>query len=137
MINHGKWKLFFDSELHDFGGAVIFKGNLNKDDLANLYIYQTPLQKKVWSEINYDDNITSTESLRSLPLWQNYPVRIGSTPIYYKSRSRLPRNTKVRYLMKDADNLLSFTEFKKRFEVKTIFFCQSRCGIVQTPFLQH
>ena len=21
--NNGKWKLFFDSELHDFGGAVI------------------------------------------------------------------------------------------------------------------
>ena len=32
--NHGKWKLFFDSELHDFGGVVIFKGNLNKKDLV-------------------------------------------------------------------------------------------------------
>ena len=32
--NHGKWKLFFDSEIHDFGGVVIFKGNLDKNDLA-------------------------------------------------------------------------------------------------------
>ena len=32
--NSGKWKLFFVSELHDFGGAVIFKGNLNKNDLG-------------------------------------------------------------------------------------------------------
>ena len=32
--NNGRWKLFFDSELHDFGGAVFFKGNLNKYDLA-------------------------------------------------------------------------------------------------------
>ena len=36
--NHGKWKLFFDSELHDFGVAVIFKVNLNKNDLAK-YIH--------------------------------------------------------------------------------------------------
>ena len=27
----------------------------------------------------------------------------------------------VRHLMKDADNLLSFTEFKERFDVKTKF----------------
>ena len=32
--NHGKWKLLFDPELHDFGGDGIFKGNLNKNDLA-------------------------------------------------------------------------------------------------------
>ena len=32
--NHGKWKLLFDSELHDFGGVVIFEVDLNKNDLA-------------------------------------------------------------------------------------------------------
>ena len=29
--NRGKWKLFFDSESHDFGGVVIFRGNLDKN----------------------------------------------------------------------------------------------------------
>ena len=28
--NRGKWKLLFDSEIHDLGGDVILKGNLNK-----------------------------------------------------------------------------------------------------------
>ena len=28
--NRGKQKLLFDSELHDLGGDVIFKGNLKK-----------------------------------------------------------------------------------------------------------
>ena len=28
--NHGKWKLLLDSEIHDLGGDVIFKGNLGK-----------------------------------------------------------------------------------------------------------
>ena len=30
--NHGKWKLLSDSELHDLGGGVISKGNLNKSE---------------------------------------------------------------------------------------------------------
>ena len=32
--NHGKWKILFDSEIRDLGGDVIFKGNLNQNDLA-------------------------------------------------------------------------------------------------------
>ena len=39
----------------------------------------------IWSEISYDDNITSTQNLLSLPLWQNSLVRIGNKPIRYKS----------------------------------------------------
>ena len=120
--NSGKWKLFFDSELHDFGWAVIFKGNLNKNDLAKFIHISDPFTTEIlniWSEISYDDNITSTENLLSLPLWQNSLVRIGNKPIYYKSSSKGIQN--VRHLMKDTDNLLSFTEFKERFEVKTNF----------------
>ena len=45
--NHGKWKLLFDSEIHDLGGDVIFKGNLNQNDLAKfIYMHQTLLQQK-------------------------------------------------------------------------------------------
>ena len=56
--NQGKWKLFFDSELHDFGGAVIFKGSLNKNDLAKFIHISDPFTteiSKLWSEISYDD----------------------------------------------------------------------------------
>ena len=121
--NHGKWKLFFDSELHDFGGAVIFNGDLNKNYLPKFIHISDAFTKEILqvrSEINYDDNTTSTENLLSLPLWQNSLVRIGNKPIYYKSWS-FKGIEKVRHLMKDADNLLSFTEFKERFDVKTNF----------------
>jgi len=107
----------------DFGGAVIFNGNLNKNDLAKFIHVSDAFTKEillVWSEINYDDNITSTENLLSLPLWQNSLVRIGNKPIYYKSWSSKGIE-KVRHLRKDADNLPSFTEFKERFDVKTNF----------------
>ena len=120
--NHSKWKLFFDSELHDFG-EVIFKGNLDKNDLAKfLHISDafTTEILKIWSEISYDGNITSIENLLSLPLWQNSLVRIGNKSTNYKSWSSKGIQN-VGHLMKDADNLLSFTEFKERFDVKTNF----------------
>ena len=45
-------------------------------------------------------------------------MRIGNKPIYYKSWSSNGIQN-VRHLMKEADNLLSFTEFIERFDVKT------------------
>jgi len=47
-------------------------------------------------------------------------VTIGNKPIYYKSWSSKGIQN-VRHLMKDTDNLLSFNEFKERFNVKTNF----------------
>ena len=44
--NHGKWKLLLDSEIHDYGRDVIFKGNSTKMIWQSLYIYRTPLQQK-------------------------------------------------------------------------------------------
>ena len=123
--NSGKWNLFFDSQLHDFGRAVTFNGNLNKNDLAKFIHTSDPFTTeilKIWSEISYDDNITSNENLLSLPMWQNSLVRIGNKPIYYKSWSSKGIQN-VRHLMKDTDNLLSFTEFKERFLFITGWYC--------------
>ena len=47
-------------------------------------------------------------------------MRIGNKPIYYKSWSSKGIKN-VKHLMKDADNFLSFTELKERFDVKTNF----------------
>ena len=102
-------------------GMLSLKVTSTKMIWQSLYIYRTPLcQKfeKIWLEIRYDGNITSTLHLLSLPLWQNSLVRIGNKPIYYKSWSS-KRIRNVRHLMKDADNFLSFTELKERFDVKT------------------
>ena len=103
-------EFLFDSEIHHFGGDVIFKGNLNKNGLAKLIHISDAFTSeilKIWSEISYDGNITSTEHL--LP-W----------PMYYNSWSSKGIQN-VRHLMKDADNFRSFTELKERFDVKTNF----------------
>ena len=78
--NHGKWKLLYDSKIHDLGEDVFFKGTLDQNDLAKFIhtsdAFTTEILK-IWSEISYNGNITSTEQLLSLPLWQNSLVRIG------------------------------------------------------------
>ena len=81
---------YSDSEISDLGGDVIFKGNLNQNDLAKFIHISDAFTieiQKIWSEISYNGNITSTEHLFSSPLWQNSLVRIGNKPIYYKSWS--------------------------------------------------
>jgi len=117
--NHGKWKLLFDYELRDLGIDVIFKGNLNKSYLGKFIhisdAFTTEILK-IWSEISYDSNITSTKNLLSLPLWQNSLNK----PIYYKSWSSKGIQN-VRHLMKDADNLLSFTELEECVVTKMLF----------------
>ena len=37
--NHGKWKLLLDSEIHDLGGDVIFKGNPQQKGFGKVYTH--------------------------------------------------------------------------------------------------
>ena len=105
------------------GRVTVFKGNLTKNDLAKFIhvsdAFTTEILK-IWSEIGYKDKITSIENLLSLPLWQNSLVRIGDKPIYYKSWSSKGIQ-KVRHL--------TFTEFKKCFNVKTNFLVYDGVGL--------
>ena len=105
------------------GGDVIFKGNLSKNDLAKfIHISDAFISEilKIWSEISYNGNITSTEHLLSLPLWQNSLAKIGNKAVYHKSWSSKGIQN-VRHLMKDAHNFPSFTELKERFDINTNF----------------
>ena len=61
--------------LHDLRGDAIFKGNLPKNHLAKfIHISDAFITEllKIWPEISYDGNITSSENLLSLPLWQHF-----------------------------------------------------------------
>ena len=54
--NHDKWKLLLDSEIHDLGGDVFFKGNLNKSDLAKFIHISNAFTSeilKIWTAISY------------------------------------------------------------------------------------
>ena len=121
--NHGKWKLLFDLELQSYGGEEVFRGNLSKEDLSKHFkISDTFISEilSIWTDINYEANIYSTEQLKAQNLWQNSLIRVGNKPIHYKSwSSKGVRN--VGHLMKDSIQFLSFEDFKERFNIKTNF----------------
>jgi len=123
--NQGKWKLFFDHELQNYGGIEVFRGNLNKKDLSShFYVADTFIKEilKIWTEVNYDDSaVRSTDHLLSSNLWNNSLIRVENKPIYYRSWSAKGIQ-KVRHLTKDSStNFLSFSEFKETFDIKTNF----------------
>ena len=119
--NHGKWKLFFDLHLTEHGGGTdLFKGNLNKNDLHKHYkISDTFLSEvlQIWSEISFNGNITSNKQFRSMNLWNYSLIKVGNSPIYYKTWATKGVR-EVRHLMKDENSFISLAEFKERFKIK-------------------
>ena len=122
--NLGKWKLFFDNELQNYGSTAVFKGNLKKEDLSKIKGLSDVFIKEIlqiWSEISYEDNLNSMEHFLSMSLWHNSLIRIENRPAYYKEWY-VKGITKVSHLMKDANTFLSFYEFNERYNIKTNFF---------------
>ena len=73
MINRNHFIQFWLSITRFRRGRYLYKSYLNKNDLAKFIhisdAFTTEILK-VW----YDDNLTSTENLLSLPLWQNSAI---------------------------------------------------------------
>ena len=120
--NLAKWKLFFDSHLHDFGGATIFKGNLNQKDLLMVGISDPFLLEllQIWSEIAFEDRMVSVTQLRSQSIWFNSLIRIGNKPIYFKPWAASGIQN-ISDLMTNESTFLSFSDFKDRYKIKPPF----------------
>ena len=119
--NSGKRKLLFDFQLEDYGGAEFFRGNLDRRDVSKCINVPDPFITeivKIWTELSFEDTVKSLEHFLSLNLWHNSLVKVGKKTIYYKSWSA-KEIQKVRHLMTDESKLLSFSEFKERFDIKT------------------
>ena len=84
--NMGKWKLFFDLELGRYGGEAVFLGNLDKKDTKNYFqtsdIFITEILL-IWTEVNFNSNISSLEQYKTQRLWNNSLIRIDRKPVYF------------------------------------------------------
>ena len=120
--NLAKWKLFFDSHLHGFGGATIFNGNLNQKDLLTVGISDSFLLEllQIWSEIAFEDRMVSVTQLRSQSIWFNSLIRIGNKPIYFKPWATSGIQN-ISDLMTNESTFLSFSDFKDRYKIKPPF----------------
>ena len=110
---------FFDLQLRKYGGSVVPKGNLNLKDTKDLRI-SDPFVKEIleiWSEVCFEEEVTSVDHFSSLPLWQNSLLQIQNKPVLYNdwiSKGIL----QVKHLMDDSCNLLSLTAFQNKYDIK-------------------
>ena len=73
--------MFFDVELQRYGGNLALLGNLNPKDMHSAIKVSDPFVKEsleIWSEISFEETVTSDKHLRSLPLCHNSLIRIGN-----------------------------------------------------------
>ena len=117
--NQGKWKLF-----------SISLSNLNKIDTANIFKKQDNFLKEIlliWSEINFEECITSASQFSEQSLWYNSLIRINDNPIFYKEWYR-KGIIKVKHLKNRDKNSLTLAEFQNKYNIKVQPLVY--CGII-------
>jgi len=75
---------------------------------------------QTWSNINYEDNISSKKQLLSQCLWLNSLIRVNDKPIHYAAWSSQGIQN-ISHLMENETKFLSFSEFKERYNIKANF----------------
>ena len=113
-------EIFFDAELQRYGGKLAILGNLNPKDIHSVIKVSDPFVKEsleIWSEISFEETVTSYKHLRSLPLWHNSLIRIGNKPVFYQDWF-LKGISKVNHLMDDSFNFLSHTSFQSKYNLR-------------------
>lgn len=95
------------------------KKRLVKATCKSIWNYPIPLswrsRANIWSEINFENNVKSTDHFRPLNLCQNSLLLINSKQIFQEAWLQKGIN-KVWHLIKDSNASLSFHEFKGRYD---------------------
>ena len=98
---------------------MVPKGNLNLKYTKDLKISDPFVTEilEIWSEVCFQEAVTSDDHFSSLPLWQNSLIRIQNKPVLYNdwiSKGIL----QVKHLMDDFSNLLSLNAFQNKYGIK-------------------
>ena len=70
-------------ELETLGGKTALTGNLNKKDITSAAKVSNSFVREIltiWSDINFEDNITSEKQFLDQSLWYNSLIRIDNRP---------------------------------------------------------
>ena len=118
--NQGKWKLFFDLELKKFESTLPFTSNLNKIDIANIFKTQDSFLTEIlliWSEINFEESITSESQFTEQSIWYNSLIRINNSAIFFKEWYR-KGIIKVKYLRNREGKFFTPPELLNKYNIK-------------------
>ena len=95
--------------------------NLNKEDttkLRNVSICFISDILSIWSEVNFEDRITSENQFHDQCLWYNSLFRINNLPVFYKDWLNKGIR-KVKDLKDSHNNFLSLTDFQSKYNLPT------------------
>ena len=81
----------------------------------------------IWSEINFEERITSASEFSEQSLWYNSLIRINDNPIFYKEWYR-KGIIKVKHLRNSDENFLTLAEFRNKYNIKVQPLVY--CGII-------
>ena len=93
----GKWKLFFNHRLAQFGGKLVFWGNLSPKDVRLLNLRDPFLAEimEYWTTLNYNDNNLDFTSVENCNRFTRIP-KAGHITNYSKAESTV-RPATLRY----------------------------------------
>ena len=106
------------------------QATLNKIDTANIFKTQDNFLKEIlliWSEINFEECITSASQFSEQSLWYNSLIRINDNSIFYKEWYR-KGIIKVKHLRNRDENFLTLAEFQNKYNIKVQPLVY--CGII-------
>lgn len=118
-LNISSWKTLILSTLELEGGNHIWYGNLHTQRILERMnpFWQNVL--KMWAKIPRKTAITANEILME-SLWYNRHIQIQNFPLFYPQWFR--KNVKyLNDLVDDTGNLLSFIQFKEKFNITVSF----------------
>ena len=74
-ITRENGNIFFENELEKYGGTIVFDGNLNKNDTIENLKFKSCFMNEIlsiWSEVNFEEHITSEEKFLEQSLCKNW-----------------------------------------------------------------
>ena len=117
--NKGKWKIFFDIALKNYGCQSFFSYNLNVRDTSSTIATSDAFVKEllgIWAEVNFEPEITSKDHFLDQQLWHNSLIKIANKTVFFKNWF-IKGITRVKHLLGPDNNFLSLNDFRCKYGI--------------------
>jgi hypothetical protein len=113
---NGKWSLIYKKEINKFGGAILFKSNLNAID-ARKMVKNRFLRDvlSAWCEINFSNNCVN---VHDEILWNNSCIKHENRTLFYKKWYENGLSKISQFLDRNNKRFYSFFEIKDLYNLE-------------------
>ena len=117
--NKGKWKIFFDIALKNYGCQKFFSYNLNFRDTSSTIATSDAFVNEllgIWAGVNFEPEITSKDHFLDQQLWHNSLIKIANKTVFFKNWF-IKGITRVKHLLGPDNNFLSLNDFRCKYGI--------------------